>query len=307
MDFVRRYNGFDIRIKLQDNVAYFNILDVAYAAEFSRASSLRYHTKGKRRETVIDGAIYLTVKSMNKVAKDAIKTPGMKLFADWAKTTQVDLIFEANKPKSVAAPGFQLCVQDYTSQKGFQSKTSKKKVKLGVVTTPDIVKAAIVTEKLYGIKEAAIQLGMTAQQLSNWLVSEGYASRYKGNNALYWNAWFKTQGYGKRPVITDHKGQRESNVAKFTAKGLEFVKARLDSQRESNVLSFASKESNERVKLESEIDALIKNTFKGVKTQKEYSALLGIFDAEYFMKEAVLIKGVKAILAEVKLKEKANV
>lgn len=283
MDFTRSYNGYDIRIKYQEDKVVFNLLDAAYASGFSRASSLRYHTKGKRRETVIDGVIYLTVKSLNKVAKDASKTPGLIPFAAWAKKVADEVVAEANKPKVVVPPV-----------------VAPTKVVHKIATT------SFVFPVLVGIKEASEQLGMPVQQLSNWLVSEGYASRYKGNNALFWNEWFKTQGYGKRPIITDHKGQRESNVAKLTIQGLEFVKARLNSQREVGVLSFASKESNERTKLEAEIDTLIKDTFKGVKTQREYSALLGIFGAEYFMKEGVLLKGVKAILAEVKLKEKAN-
>lgn len=294
MDFTRSYNGYDIRIKYLNDKVVFNLLDVAYASGFSRASSLRYHTKGKRRETTIDGVIYLTVKSLNKVAKDASKTPGLIPFAAWAKKVADEVVAEANKPKATMIPSPTAYIPDWA-----------KKNTGGPATK--IATTSFVFPVLVGIKEAAEQLGMPVQQLSNWLVSEGYASRYKGNNALFWNQWFKDQGYGKRPIITDAKGQRESNVAKLTIKGMEFVKSRLNSQREVGVLSFATKESNERSKLEAEIDTLIKDTFKGVRTQREYSALLGIFGAEYFMKEDVLIKGVKAILAEVKLKEKSNV
>jgi hypothetical protein len=155
------------------------------------------------------------------------------------------------------------------------------------------------------VKEAAGQLGMPVQQLSNWLVSEGYASRYKGNNALYWNSWFKENGYGTRPVIIDDNGQRESNVAKLTAKGLEFVKSRLNSQRESGVLSFATKEANERDRLEKEVDALILQKFEGKRLISAYGAYLNPGKVEYQISQEQLLKLVKQVVAEVKLKEKA--
>jgi phage antirepressor YoqD-like protein len=296
MDYIRSYNGNDIRIKYQDDKVVFNLLDAAYAAGFSRASSLRYHTKGKRRETVIDGVIYLTVKSLNKVAKDASKTPGLIPFVAWAKKVAETIVEESNKPKEYHDLSY---VPDWAKKNTGTVAPTKVKPANKIATT------TLVFPYIIGVKEAAGQLGMPVQQLSNWLVSEGYASRYKGNNALYWNSWFKENGYGTRPVIIDDNGQRESNVAKLTAKGLEFVKSRLNSQRESGVLSFATKEANERDRLEKEVDALILQKFEGKRLISAYGAYLNPGKVEYQISQEQLLKLVKQVVAEVKLKEKA--
>lgn len=283
--FEKKYGGNTVRVAVENGQVLFHLIDCAYAVGYSRTASLRHHTRGKNREVNLDSGIYLSAKSLGKVAKDTINQQ-MPAFANWAKKLTDEILSKAAKVvKKPAAAATTKFVSDAA---------------LAVSGNPT----------LYGIKDASKILGMTAQALSDWLVAEGYAGRYTSNNALFWKKWFRDQQYGTRPLITDEKGTRESNVAKLTQSGLEFVQSRIESQRDSNVLSFAIKASAdrdkaEREKLEKEIDDLIVQTFKPYEARSHYSNLLGTSDT-YEMHRHEVISSVKAIIAQVKLKEMSN-
>lgn len=282
--FVKFYNGSPIRVAYENGQVLFNLIDSSWAAGYAKTASLRHHTKGKNREVNLGTeGIFISAKVISKIAKDAINSK-VAPYANWAKKITDEVLVQVSKPvKKVAPP--------------------KKAATTGFVNQALTAAQAMTQATLVGLKDAAKSLNMTVGELSDWLVAQGYAGRYVSNNSIFWKKWFKDQGYGKRPVIADEKGIRESNVAKLSRTGLEFVKARLESQRESNVLSFAAKESNERVKLEKEVDELIIQSFKPYEVQSRYSNLLGT-ENKYEMYRHELISSVKAIISQVKLKEK---
>jgi hypothetical protein len=279
--FEENYGGSKIRIAYDKDKILFNLIDVAEAVGYAKVSSMRHHTQGKKREVNLADGIYLSVRTLNKVARDATRTPRVAFFADWAKGAADRVLV---KIQNLVNPAPVVATTKFVSDQAMSIKGNP---------------------ELHGIKDAASVLGMKTQELSDWLVAQGYAGRYVSNNALYWKQWFRDQGYGKRPIIKDDKGERESNVAKLTQRGLEYIQSRVDSQRDSNVLSFALKESSEREKLEKEIDDLIVQTFKPHEVRAYYSNLLGTAH-KYEIHRHELIGSVKTILAQVKLKEKNN-
>jgi hypothetical protein len=161
---------------------------------------------------------------------------------------------------------------------------------------------------LYTISETANQVGMSVKEFSDWLVEEGYASRYASNNSIYFHLWFKENNLGTYPKIKDENGERTSRVPKITIKGLDYVKGRIESQRLSNVLSFAKKENfdkrkSEQEELERQVDELIMSKFKPYHHSAKYDHLLQPNKKEYRIDEQLLLKFVKEIISEVKLKE----
>ena len=273
MVFIKQFEGHDVRVTVQKGKVLFKLIDVAYAVGYSKASSLRYHTKHKNREIETDDGIFLKVTTLNKIAKEAHKTPKFKSFASWAQGVASRMLQAESK----------------------------------VSNTP-LAKAQILPQ-LINISNVAGLLNMTVKEFSDWLVAEGYAGRYKSNNAIFFSKWFKDQGYGDYPVFSSSPGapKRVSRVPMITTSGLEYVKARLESQRSTNVLSFAKKDAyvlrkEEQERLEKELDNLIKGKFKSYETGQKYKTLLGL-QAEYKICEDGLIAKVKEIIAEVKLKE----
>jgi phage antirepressor YoqD-like protein len=290
--FQRTYNGHTIRGAYENGQVLFNLIDCVPATGYSRTASLRHHTKGKNREVNLFDGIYLSAKTLGKIGRDASNI-NVTPFANWAKqvTDQV-LALAQSQPTAHHSKK--------TTPRKKSVKSAKQNTAVPVFRNMD-VPAALPT--LLGIKEAAKTLNMTAGALSDWLVAQGYAGRYVSNNALFWKKWFKEQCYGTRPVISDNRGVRESNVAKLTTKGLEFVKARLESERETNVLSFAKKGATEREKLEKELDDLIIQTFLPHVSYRRYTGILGDHRTHYELDNQDLNAKIKSIIAQVKLKE----
>jgi hypothetical protein len=258
---IKTFRGDNVEVIVEDNRILFNTDDVAYAVGYSSTRSLDKHIKGTKYDVLgKNGKRYITLSGIKHAAFLATKTHTFKVFADWAtKFKKADL--EVSTKPSDSWP-------------------------LPTVTKP---------VQLFGIKEAAAKLGLSAKELGDWLVDQGHAGRYASNNSLYWKDNFESNGYGTRPIIGEGVYARESNIAKLTQLGFDFVKRRLESEREASVLSFAKKEANESEKLEKEIDQLIKNVFNDT------------FEAEwdsYNVSESGLLKKVKSIIAQVKLKEK---
>lgn len=270
---VKQFEGRDIRVTVQKGKVLFKLIDVAYAVGYSKASSLRYHTKHKNREIETDDGIFLKLTTLNKIAKEAHKTPKFKSFASWAKDVSNEML------------------------------QASKKVATTTFVAQNILPQAI------NVSKVAELVNMSVKEFSDWLVAEGYAGRYVSNNGIYFKTWFKEQGFGTYPVLPSIGvvPQRVSRVPLITTSGLEYVKARLESQRQSNVLSFAKKDAyvirkEEQERLEKELDTLIKGKFKSYESGQKYKTLLGL-QAEYKICEDGLLSTVKEIIAEVKLKE----
>lgn len=274
--YIRQFEDQDVELVYDDvsKKVLFRLEDVARVAGFAKVGSLRYHTKEKVREVKLQDGIYLRVKSLNKIAKAANRTPGMTRFALWAKDVAVEITqLEEDKSKAVSQ-----------------------------------VIEKVASPILYTISGAATIIGMSVKELSDWLVDEGYANRYVSNGSIYFSHWFKEQGYGTFPKINDEKGTRTSRNPKLTKSGLEFVTSRIGFQRANNVLSFIKKESFDKNKaeqkeLEAGIDNLIVQKFSAFRYIARYDSLLQPGKKEYIVDESQLIKSVKEILAEVKLKE----
>lgn len=284
-EFVKEFEGKLILVKYDEasKKVFFNLADVAGAAGFAKVSSLRYHTKDKVREAhLIDGP-YLKVRALNKVAKSCTRTPAMARIAKWAQAVAEGIIaIEDFNNRST-----QLVVK--TGNNGYIAA-------IDVVPTPKQV--------LHTLTETAGHVGMSVRELSDWLVEQGYAARYESNGSIYFNNWFKEMGYGAYPVINDEKGERASRVPKITEAGIEFVKNRIQSEREAGVLSFAKKEAFQFEKQsEQDVDALIVESFGPYHHSARYDHLLQPGKKEYRVYEDTLIKKVKEIIAQVKVKE----
>lgn len=274
------FEGDLIEVVLEGKRVLFNTDEVAYAAGFARTASLDRHIKGTKYDVLgKTGKRYLTADGIRYAAELANKTPRLKAVAKWAlqiKKAELDRL----KPTKVVPA------------------LVKEAVKAVVNNEPRL------SSPNYGLKESATKLGMNVRELSDWLVDEGYAGRYASNNNLYWKQYFKDQRYGTCPVIKDEKGYRVSNVARLTEAGITFVKNRLASKSQAGVLAFAKKEASEAEKLEAELDALIKDTFIDTRTKSGHMALIFEDEQEYVVSESILIKRIKSIIAQVKLKEK---
>lgn len=285
--YIRQFEGQDIEILYdeENQKVLFRLEDVARVAGFAKVSSLRYHTKSKVREVNVDGALYLKARALNKIAKAATKTPGMKRFASWAVGLAGKINIREIKGRPIPP------VIDVPLQKPRE-----------VAPTKDF------GGELYGITQTANSLGMSVKELSDWLVDEGYAGRYTSNKAIYWKPWFKMQGYGTLPMLggTAAPSKRVIRVPKLTQAGFEYVKSRLASQRTSNVLSFAKKEAETERKAEQTVDELIADTFSEFTQTYRYDAVLGHGRREYRITHPDLIKKVKEVVAQVKLKEIRN-
>ena len=151
-------------------------------------------------------------------------------------------------------------------------------------------------EENFGIKETAEKLGINTVQLSDWLIENGFANRYKGNNALYLEAWFKEQKYGLNPVLPadNVSGERISNVPRITESGVTFIRNRMKNERETNLQVFTKTVNEEKQVLTSQMDDLILNTFK----RHEDSPGFGFYSISY----VDLIKRVKEVVAQVVVK-----
>lgn len=277
---ILKFEGTDVQVRMskeQDRIL-FNTEDIAKAVGYNHVRSLYHHTSGTKKDIVgVDLVHYMDVKGLKWLAKRAYRTKAVRRLADWAVAIKLQDIADAQpapKPNSILSHN------------------------------PDFVKKVlnIVGDKtLYGIQEAAAKLGMPPKEFSNYLVDEGFAGRYLSNNNIYWHESFKKQGFGTLPVLDeDTENRRQSNVAKITAIGMEYLKNRLNSKRETGVLAFAQSET---VDLEKEIDALILRTFAMDKIVSQYNKFLNA-EPDYRCSESNLMKRVKAIIAEVKLKEK---
>lgn len=258
-----------IDVVVEKHRLLFDIDDVAKAAGYASTKSLDHHIKGTRYDVLgKNGKRYLAREGIKYASILANRTPALRSICEWAFKFKVsDIVPPAVK---VESPKVELR-EDF---------------------------------RLYGIREAAEKLGMAAKELGDWLVNQGYAGRYESNKSLYWKDHFEMLGHGTRPVIGIGDKARESNIAKLTQKGFDFVKNRLDSERQSKVLAFARKEANEAEKLEAEVDELIKNEFKKEISKESFPNGVWTLPTEYHMTEVTLIKKVKSIIAQVKLKEK---
>lgn len=270
----------NVRIIVEDKQVLFNAEDISDAVGYSKVSALDYHVKKSYQWR--DGGRgcqekFITLKLLNKVAKKATRNKMVALCAGVCRGVQ-ERELEAQKYKN----SVESVHKQYSKDSAWPF-------------PPDT--------GLVGIKEAAIRFSMSVHEFSDWLVAEGYATRYASNNSLKWEKWFKDQGYGTRPKIVDERGERESNVAKITKTGLEFIGNRLASQREGSVLSFAKAEATEREKLEKEVDNLIVNQFQPFKDGSNYNQYLGEDVNQYRVCKTDLIKTVKSIVAQIKLKE----
>lgn len=298
--YIRQFEGQDVEIlyNVEDQKTLFRLEDVARAAGFNSVRALRYHTKTKVREVKIKDSLYLKARALTKIAKSATKTPGMARFAKWATGLAGKINIREIKGKPI-----QSVIPSPKPVLPYEPFGYILDVPASHVDVPQFKATnAIPQPILYTLTNAATNLGMTVKELSDWMVDEGYASRYDSTNAIYFSDWFKDQKYGTYPTVTDSKGTRTIRSPKLTEAGFEYVKSRLESERESKVLSFAKKESYQTEQMELDVNQLIIDTFVE-EEHGTYHNLLGTTPL-YKMGQAVLIRKVKRIIAEVKLKEK---
>jgi hypothetical protein len=274
-----KFEGNPVRVKVYDTntvgvKVLFEIDSVAKAVGYSKTSSLLHHVSpicSKKYFDAGDKNRYIDINQIKWVSEQATKTPRTKTFYEWAKKLRKLIIDNLKCP--VAIP---------------------------VVTVTDHDNGQV-----FGISAAAEMLSMHVIDFSNWLIDEGYATRYRSNNAINLTPWFKAKGYGTLAIIQDGPLTRSSNVPKITRSGFEFIKNRMASKRMDNVLFFTQTESNKitDAKLEKEIDALILSAFKDSEDNKGYGfAFTSLRD--YKIGQVDLIKNIKSIISQIKLKEK---
>lgn len=286
----RKFNKTTIQIYRCDNgCTYFNTADVAAAVGYKKVSGIDYHIK---YNSIYDVTIQTTGGGFVRVlhfvgidflSKKATKSPLFKLMVDWAR----DIATAPNRVETIAAAQALSVTTNIGSTVPVVEKTKRvRKSRSKAFVAPP--------EENFGIKEAALKLSMNTVELSNWLIENGFANRYKGNNALYLEAWFKDQKYGLNPVLPadNVSGERISNVPRITQSGVTFIGNRLKSERESNLLTFSKKTNDEKETLEAQMDNLIKETFKN------NVDILGM----YWISEADLNKLVRQVVAQVVVK-----
>lgn len=293
----RKFNKTTIQIYRCDNgCTYFNTADVSAAVGYKKASGIDYHIKYSPLyditiQTTGGGFVrVLNVIGIQYLANKATKTPLFKLMVDWATEIAIAPNLVATiaaaqvlpTTKSVVKISANAC---YTVPAVEKPKRVRKSRSKAFVAPP---------EENFGIKEAALKLSMNTVELSNWLIENGFANRYKGNNALYLEDWFKDQKYGMLPVLPANgtSGERISNVPRITQSGVTFIGNRLKSEREANLLTFSKKTNDEKETLESQMDDLILTTFKN------NVDLPGM----YWIKEDDLKKLVRQVVAQVVVK-----
>jgi hypothetical protein len=275
--FTDKFNGMFVNIIADPGVVLFNVDEVARAIGYSKTSAVEYHIK--RRIKVVAGEKFVDLKALNSLAKKATRTPTAKEFASWAKSVHdrelarqqaAEHIAKQSKPASQAWPW----------PKG-----------------PSHPDKATIGE--HSIAVTGMFVGMTSDELKQWLIAEGYASTYPSNGNLKLSKWFKEQGFGLLPKAASGA---VSNTPRITQSGVAFIKNRIASQRESNVLSFALTKSAEAKRLETGIEKLIVDRFSKHESGRHYTGLLHA-PRSYELDEVDLIKIIKGIIAEVKLKE----
>jgi len=260
----------DVAVAREGKNILFCADDIWLAVGYSSLAGLKHHIVGFR-DVPGDNRNWLSLKQINKIAINATRTPRMKKFAAWAKEVQNKLLALEQAAAHIA---------------------KQKKPEASPWPTP---------KPLFDmtLKQAAEQVGMKHSEFITWMTTQGYLLTYQSNGHLKLSAWFKANGFGCNPLADSG---RVSNTVRITPKGLEFVKNRINSERESGVLAFAASAHNERVKLEAEIDALIKKTFKPFSSSK-YTKLMNAPEV-YEIWEDDLLKKVREVIAQVKLKGK---
>jgi len=271
--FTDKFNGVFVNIIADPRVVLFNVDEVAQAIGYSKTSAVEYHIK--RRIKVVSGEKFVDLKALNSLAKKATRTPAAKEFASWAKTIQDRELARQQAAEHIAKQP-KPPHQAWPFPKGY---------------TPEGTD--------FTLGDAAGLIGMETSSLRDWLFAEGYADMYPSNGNLKLTKWFKTQGYGKLPKAASGAA---SNTPRITKTGIEFIKNRLASQRESNVLSFALTKSVEAKRLETGIEKLIKERFSKFEIGHVYTKVLDSVK-NYEIDEDDLLRIVKGIIAEVKLKE----
>jgi hypothetical protein len=269
--FTVEYNGFYINIIADPGVVLFRVDDLASAVGYSGVGPVLYHVKNRMK--LVAGQRFVDLKTIKHLAKRATRTPTVKDFASWARHIHENELAAQKAAEHIAKQN-----KPHADEWPSKPKTLNQ-----------------------SITESAKLLGMEGPgQLKDWLIAEGYADTYRSNGNLKLSKWFKSEGYGVLPI---GESGRVSNTPRLTPKGVEFIRNRLASQREGNVLSFARSNAAERKRLEAEIDTLIKSTFANYK----YSEGYGHYGPpEYLIAEDDLIKKIKGVIAEVKLKEVKN-
>lgn len=296
----RKFNKTTIQIYRCDNgCTYFNTADVSAAVGYKKASGIDYHIKYSPLyditiQTTGGGFVrVLNVIGIQYLANKATKTPLFKLMVDWA----TDIATAPNRVETIAAAQVLSVgsLSSVTANAGTLKTIEPVKVEKPKRVRKSRSKAFVAPpEENFGIKEAALKLSMNTVELSNWLIENGFANRYKGNNALYLEDWFKDQNYGLNPVLpaNNTSGERISNVPRITQSGVTFIGNRLKSEREANLLTFSKKTNDEKETLESQMDDLILTTFKN------NVDLPGM----YWIKEDDLKKLVRQVVAQVVVK-----
>lgn len=96
------------------------------------------------------------------------------------------------------------------------------------------------SNKLYGISEAAMKLGLNIETFTEYLIEKGYAERYISNNHLKWAPSFVALGLGRIATIGSASigDIRSSNVPKLTEKGMTKIVKDFEDQRKNGVLAF---------------------------------------------------------------------
>ena len=296
----RKFNKTTVQIYRCDNgCTYFNTADVAAAIGYKKVSGIDYHIKYNPDydvtiQTTGGGFVrVLNFVGINFLSQKATKSPLFKLMVDWAR----DIATAPNRAETIAAA--------QVLSVGSLSKLTASIAKIDTIAAPAVEKPKRVRksrskayiappEEHFGIKEAATKLSMNTVELSNWLIENGYANRYKGNNALYLEDWFKDNKYGLLPVLPANSTNRErlSNVPRITQSGITFISNRLKSEREANLLTFSKKTNDEKETLESKMDDLIKESFKNNLDVPGF----------YWVSETDLLKLVRQVVAQVVVK-----
>lgn len=277
-NFKRTFNKTKIAIHVDSNGVYhFNLVDIAKAAGYYKTSSIEHHTKGTKYDISYEtkGGNYIksiSYAGIQAVSLKATKTPILKTIALWAR----DIIVNA---QGISIEG----VQEVAPVSQVAPVTAIPKA--GKIIP---VKVEVVS---YSIKESAEKLNITTGELSNWLISQGFADRYKGNRALYFQKWFKDQGYGMNPVLGEGETLRVSNVPRVTQNGIDFISNRLASAREAVFAETQRRDNTERQKLEQGIDDLILKSFS------KFDDNMG----GYWIRTSDLISTVKGVISQVKL------
>lgn len=267
-----RFNECWITILVDETLCLFRADDIAQAVGYYDTSSLmrnipegaKYINQYKER--------FLSLRQISKASKKASRTPILKEFFNWARRWSDMKLSELKNLKKAA------------------------EVKQPAPHADDWVKPFQSSE--YTVKEAADKVGMKHAEFITWMTNQGYFETFKSNGHLKMSRWFKDQQLGFNPLA---ESGRVSNTIRISQKGLEFIKNRLASSRESAVLSFANSNAIESKELEKGVTELINEKFKQYTYQSDYSGLAK--HQEYRLDNEELQRAVRQVVAEIKLKE----